>query len=459
MNRSDVALDGVPVDGDEAREVATAVLDLPGADGVEVVVSGSTIGLTRYALSEIIQNTVRSDIRASVRVVVGDRTGSASTTRLTPEHVRSAADRALEAAQASPSDPDFPGLPIPEVAGRAEGVFRWDAATAARSPQERAVRVKEILAATGADNAAGIFETSSHSFAIHSSTGIDCFDAYTRCVTTCLVDNGDSTGWGDASSHSFDAVDAEAVARRAAEKAERGRGARDAEPGTYEVVLEAPAVATMLEYLSYVGMGAKQMLEGESFLSAKAGTTVAAPAVTLTDDVEHPDSVGIGFDLEGVPKKRVAVIENGVARGPVTDLRTARQLGVEPSGHYSGSNEYGPYASNVVLEPGDRSLEDLIAGIERGFLVTRFHYVNVLDRPATLLTGMTRDGTFRISGGEIAEPVHNFRFAQSVLDALASTKGIGSRVHAFAPDYGSFGSTVAPALHVGEFTFASGTSH
>ena len=85
--------------------------------------------------------------------------------------------------------------------------------------------------------------------------------------------------------------------------------------------------------------------------------------------------------------------------------------------------------------------------------------MNVLDRPATLLTGMTRDGTFRISDGEVAEPVHNFRFAQSALEALAATTGIGSEAHSFAPDYGSFGSVVAPALRVGSFNFASNTSH
>ena len=104
-------------------------------------------------------------------------------------------------------------------------------------------------------------------------------------------------------------------------------------------------------------------------------------------------------------------------------------------------------------------LDELIGAVQDGFLVTRFHYVNVLDRPTTLLTGMTRDGVFRISDGEIAEPVHNFRFAQSVLEAFSSATAIGAEVTAFAPESGSFGSAVAPALHVGEFAFASTTSH
>lgn len=450
---------GLPVTQDEIHAATSSVLELDGADAVEVVVTASTIGMTRYALSQIIQNTVRNESRAYVRVVVNDQVAISSTTRLSPDNLLTAGQRALEAARASRPDPDFPGLPDPSAVGRAEPIYRWDEATAAKTPADRAARVKEILAASESTNAAGIFETSAHAYAVVSSVGMDCFDAFTRCVTTCLVDNGNATGWGDGSSHSFADVNVEAIAKRAADKAERGRGAKDAEPGVYEVILEPAAVGTMLDYLSYVGMGAKAVIDGESFLSTKTGEKVGTDAITVTDDVFHPESVGLGFDLEGVPKKRVAVIDQGTAKQPVTDYRTARKLGIEPTGHYSGSTEFGPYASNPVLEPGDRTLEEMIGAIDDGFLVTRFHYVNVLDRPGTLLTGMTRDGTFRIRGGEIAEAVHNFRFAQSVLDAFAATKGVGRAVEAFAPEYGSFGSAVAPALHVGEFAFASTTSH
>ena len=159
---------------------------------------------------------------------------------------------------------------------------------------------------------------------------------FTRCVTTCLVDNGEATGWAEASSHDAELVDVEAIARRSAHKADTGRGAIDAEPGTYEVVLEPSAVAMLLDFLSYTGMGAKSVIEGESFLSTRTGKQVAAESITVADDVHDGLSVGLGFDLEGVPKKRVAVIDGGTATGPVTDLRTARKLGVEPDGTWVG---------------------------------------------------------------------------------------------------------------------------
>ncbi len=421
--------------------------------------TASRTGLTRYAHSEIIQNTVRSELRAYVRAVVGDRVATASTNQLDPTSMRLAGGRALEAAVASRPDPGWPGLPAPEKVGRAEAVGRWDEDTAAATPAQRARAVSDILKASSAPNAAGIYETSTHSYTVINSAGIDCSDAFTRCITTCLVDDDGGTGWGEASSHSAAEVDVERAAATAAAKARHSRAPRSAEAGVYEVVLEPSASAMLLEFLSYVGFGAKQVIDGESFLATRTGEQVTAGNVTIADDVFHPRSVGIGFDLEGVPKKPVTVIDRGHAIAPVTDLRTAAALDVPPSGHSSGSTEYGPIASNVVLYGGDESPEDLIGAVEDGILVTRFHYVNVLDRPSTLLTGMTRDGTFRIRRGEIAEPVTNFRFSQSVLAALASTLGIGSDVRAVAPDFGSFGSSAAPSLRLGEFHFASTTSH
>lgn len=449
----------LPISRDAVRSSVEPVLALQGADAVEVVVAASTTGLTRYALSEIIQNTVRREILADVRVVADGRVASASTNQLSPDRIVQAGERALEAARASLPDPDFPGLPRADDVGPSQSVFRWDDDTAAASPERRAAAVGTMIRATGNGSAAGVFETSAHAYAVVSSEGIDCFDAHTRSVATCLVDFGESTGWGEDSSHALEEVDVEAVAETSRSKAERGRGALEAEPGTYEVVLEPPAVAVLLEYMSYAGFGAKQVIDGDSFLSRRRGETVASPSVTVADDVWHPRSVGIGFDLEGVPKRRVAVIDAGTATGPVTDSKTAASLGIADTGHFSGSAAFGPYAANIVLEPGDRSREALVGGLADGLLVTRFHYVNILDRPATLLTGMTRDGTFRIRGGEVAEAVRNFRFTQSVLDALAAVQGTGRDVDAFAPEFGGFGSTVVPGLHIAEFTFTSRTSH
>ena len=444
---------------DEARRIGEQVVDLPGADAVEIVVVGSTIALTRYARSQIIQNTIQDTVRAYIRVGIGRRVASASTNQFDPESIAATAERALESARRSPEDPEFPGFPSPGDVGTAAPIMRFDEATAATKADVRARAIADILAVTEDSEAAGIYETSAHAYSVVSSAGIDCHDSYSRCVVSCLADLDGATGYHEASSHLRDDIDHESVARTAAGKARAGVGAVDQAPGDYEVVLEPAAVAILLDYLAYAGFGAKQMIDGESFFATRIGKRVAQPSVTIADDVTHPLSVGIGFDFEGVPRRRVAVIERGTAVEPVTDFRTARRIGCRPSGHYSGSNEWGPYASNVVMEAGDTTTDDLVAGVADGLLVTRFHYVNVLDRPTVLLTGMTRDGLWRIRNGEVAEPVHNLRFTQSVLDALGSACRLGQDLYAFAAEFGGFGSTVAPALHVERWAFTSSTSH
>ena len=445
------------IDEDQAASAARFALELPKVDGVEVVILASNTGVTRFARSEIVQNIERRELRAYVRVVIGNRVATATTNQLGADSLRGAAARAREAAAASRDDEAWPGLATPADSGRPRPLWLWDEATAGAPPSERARAVEDVLAIAGT-NAAGVHETSSHAYGIFTSTGVRCFDAHTRAVLTCLVQTDGTTGWGEDASFRRGDLDAEVIARRAVTKA-AASGASEVDPGIYEVVLEPPAVAEMLDYLAYVGFGAKQVIEGESFLATRAGRGVAAASVTVADDPAHPNSIGIGFDFEGVAKRRVAVIDKGTATGPVTDRRTAKLLRLPVTGHASGSTESGPIAANVVMEGGAESADELVGGVEDGLLVTRFHYVNVLDRPSTLLTGMTRDGTFRIRGGEVAEPVRNLRFTQSVLEALEATSGIGNEIRSFAPDWGSFGSTAAPGLRVGGFRFTSTTSH
>lgn len=450
--------ESIPLEEERATATASSVLDHAGADDVEVVVLASETGITRYARSEIIQNTTRREIRGFVRVVVGGRSATATTNQLSIEHLSRAADRALEAARVAPEDPDWRGLATPDEVGRATPIRKWDDVTAATSPGDRARSIAEIVKVAG-ENAAGVFETSAHCYGVFTSTGISCFDANTRCVATCLVDAGESTGWAESASHAVADVDPVEPAEGAARKAALGKGAVDLPPDTYEVVLEPPAVSVLVDYLAFAGFGAKQVLEGESFLATRSGEMVASELVTVADDARHAGSIGIGFDFEGVPRKRAVVVDGGVAAGPLTDRRTAAKLDLPLTGHGSGSNEVGPYAANVVLEAGVTPVQQLTTEVEDGLLVTRFHYVNVLDRPSTLLTGMTRDGTFRIRKGEVAEPVHNLRFTQSALDALASTVAVGNDLTLFAPEWTAFGSTAAPSLRIEDFRFTSATTH
>jgi predicted Zn-dependent protease len=444
---------------ERALDLAQKALEVEGADEVEVTVYAEAGGLTRFADSIIHQHTERSDAQIKVKVVTDRRTAAVTTNRLDDDAVAEAGRRALEMARLSPPDDLFPGLPgdfgaslvTPE-----QEAARFDEATAAATPGWRADRVAEVVKAAGDRPAAGFFSTGVDEVALANTNGVRRHARYTVAGFTCMVRSGDGTAHHESAAGRAADLPVGAIAEDLAQWADRGRGAGDVGPGTYPVVLLPLAVGEMVEYLSYIGFGAKDVLNGESFFVDRQGKAVAAPIVNIVDDVAHPMTLGPAFDYEGVWRQRVRIIDGGVANQPVYDTRTAAEAGTTTTGHATGSQEYGPFPANLHIPPGDQSADDLIAGIERGLLVRRFWYVNVVNQRETILTGMTRDGLFLIEDGTVTKPVHNLRFTQNVLDALAGCSGVGAELVCLSPEGGS---VLAPALRLDAFNFTSATSH
>jgi predicted Zn-dependent protease len=267
------------------------------------------------------------------------------------------------------------------------------------------------------------------------------------------------SGFAEAVARRVDEIDAAAVGARAAEKAERSRSPVPVDPGRYTVVLEPAAVATLVGFLGWLGFGGREYIEGRSCLSGRAGERVVDPRISIYDDGASPETIGLPFDFEGTPKRRVDLIESGVFRGPVYDRRTAKQAGTASTGHaLPPPNPEGPFPLNLFLAPGDASLEEMIARTERGLLVTRFHYTNVVHPTRSVITGMTRDGTFLIERGEVVRPVRNLRFTQSILEALEGTLAVGRETELASEEFFLSASRV-PALHLQGFAFTGVSDH
>jgi PmbA protein len=155
--------------------------------------------------------------------------------------------------------------------------------------------------------------------------------------------------------------------------------------------------------------------------------------VTLLDDALDPRGLPKAFDFEGVPKQRVTLVEQGVARGVVWDRRSAKRAGgdVHSTGHAPpvGLQAYGPLPFALSLAGGEaESLDELVAAVDDGIYVTRVHYLGIVHPREGVLTGMTRDGTFRIRDGKIAEPLVNLRFTVAMPDVLADVPALGRDV-------------------------------
>jgi predicted Zn-dependent protease len=266
---------------------------------------------------------------------------------------------------------------------------------------------------------------------------------------------GGGSGYAEAAAVDASTIDAAALGREAAGKARATADAIAIEPGDYPVVLEEYAVVDLLDMLGYLGFSALAVQEERSFF--EPGKRIGTDIVTIVDDGYDPTGLPLWFDYEGVAKQRVELVGRGVCRSLVYDTQTAARAGVESTGHgLPAPNPYGPFPLNMVMEPGVASREELIGGLDRGLLVTRFHYTNPVHPKLAIVTGMTRDGTFLVEGGKIVGPVKNLRYTQSYLAALAGTVAVARERKTLR---GFLGGVVVPAVRIEGWTFTGTTEH
>lgn len=445
------------IGADGFGSVADAALMLDGVDGVEVLFMHEWGGLTRFASSRIHQSTAREDTALRVRVISRDRTGVASTNDFSPEGARRAAAAAKEMAAVAAPDPEFPGLaPAAEV----PVVDRYFDPTASATPEERAAAVERLVGVCPpGSSAAGAHETQAIEVGIANTLGQRCWAPSTQASLTTVVTTGDrGSGFAETFTGSLDTIDPEAVGRRAARKALDARDPRPLEPGSYAVVLEPAAVATLVGFLAYEGFGGRAYLEGRSCFSGRQDEQVVAPSISIWDDAADPRTLGMPFDFEGTPRRRVDLIRDGVFLGVAHDRRTARQAGTESTGHgLPPPNPEGPFPLNLFLAPGDATVEEMVRATDRGLLITRFHYSNIVNPLESSITGMTRDGTFLIERGEVVGPVMNLRFTQSIIGALSATTMVGRETELASEFF--FSASRVPALKIESFHFSGRSDH
>jgi PmbA protein len=442
----------------DARAVLDKALGMTDANEAEASIGGGNFALTRFANNVIHQNVAEERYELSIRVAYGQRTARATTSSLEDDSIRRAVVSAQKMAKQSSPLPDL--LPVaPPAAPASKDCFKES--TSGASPAARASMVKAVI-----DNcqkrglsAAGIASTSEGlfgeygelpPFAVMNTESLFVYQKMTKAGFSTTVQSAGSSGWAAATSDDVRLIDAGALAGRAVDKALRGRDPSPLEPGRYTVILEPEAVANLLWFLAE-GFGALAVTEGRSFLSGRMGELVVGENVTIRDDVYHSLHIGAPFDWEGVKKQTVDLINSGIARAVVHDRATAKAAGAEPTGHgLPVPNTEGPAPSHLVMEGGDRTMDELISSVDRGVLVTRFWYTRVVDPIKVIITGMTRDGTFLIENGVITKPLMNMRFNQNVLDMLKNVDGMTEQT--IAADL------VVPGLKAHQFSFTSGTT-
>jgi predicted Zn-dependent protease len=432
---------------EQAQALLKKVLSYSKADECEVNLSGSEGGNIRYALNAVSTAGDISTVGLGVTSVYGKKAGSATIDQFDDASLERVVRRSEELAQLAPENSEY--MPMLGQSDFKEAIT-YNANTAAMTPESRAEMVGQSLKVTkdAKLNAAGFLENSTGFYAVANSKGLFAYNKssdVTFSVTT-RNDGGTTSGYAARGFTDVSKLDTASATRVACMKANASIGAKAIEPGKYTVILEPVAATYMLENM--FRFDARSAEEGRSFLSKKGGGTrlgeqLMDPKVTIYSDPFNTDLPGSTWGGDGLPREKTVWIDKGVVKNLSYSRFWAQKKGVAPI----------PGPSNIIMEGGDATLEELIKSTERGILVSRLWYIRMVDPQSLLLTGLTRDGTFYIENGKIMFPVKNFRFNESPVIMLNNLEALGKQERSISVE--SYRSYLIPPMKIRDFTFSS----
>jgi len=456
------------LDQTKANEIFDRVKKYSSSSELEVLFSSTNHALTRFANNTIHQNVAELNEVASIRVAFDGKTARATTNRFDDESLKRAVESAESIAKVQEPDPDLLPMASASEGKGAETPSRWFDRTAAITPAERAEDVGTIVAVAKKNKlvTAGIYSSTQSAEAIINSNGLNVFHRQTSAEVsiTMLADN--SSGWQKANSPDVRNVDPVRLAEISAQKARDSQSPKELPAGKYTVILEPAAVLDFVGFM-FGDFGGLSILDQRSFLNNRIGTKLFGENITIVDDVTHTLQSNAPFDGEGVAHHRVNLVEKGVIRSLVYARGTAEKMRkseykdkvgeINATGHgFPLPNEMGEAPANIVfITPGgEQTVDQMIAGTERGILITRLWYIREVDPYEKILTGMTRDGTFFVEGGKVKHGLLNFRFNQSLIEMLNNVEAMGKAVRASGEEAFDM---VVPAMKIRGFNFTEVT--
>ncbi|KUG06129.1 TldD/PmbA family protein [Solirubrum puertoriconensis] len=430
---------------DDAQAILKKVMSFTKADECEANLNGRTSGNVRYARNTVTTAGAADNVSLVVQCWFGRRSGVATCNQFDEETLRRCVQRAEEIARLAPEDPDYMPRLSPQQYLAANSFAQ---STAGITPDFRAQAAGDSIALCEARKltAAGYLEDGASFAAIRNSKGLEAYQQFTNVDFSVTVRTPDGLGSGYAVADFTDAAkfDAKALTKVAADKASASVSAKAIEPGKYTVILEPAALVSdegLINRLVYA-FDAREADEGRSFLSKKGGGTrkgekLFDSRVSISVDPTNPLAPSGVFDNEGLPVKKLPIIEKGVVKNLYYSRFWAEKNKVAPTG----------FTGNFVMEGGTASTADLIKSTQKGILVTRLWYIRDVDPQTLLVTGLTRDGTFYIEKGKIKHPIKNMRFNESPVIMLNNIEAVGRAQR--------LGGNLVPPLKIRDFTFTS----
>jgi PmbA protein len=449
---TEVAVDALAEAARSAVEAATGA----GAEDAEAWAEGSREREVRVHGGEVESLTEASGRGVGVRAWIGKRAGYAYGTDLTDSGLAELAEAAVGAARVA--DPD-PNVAPPEAAGQPASIegLRDEAVAATGTAEvielakriertaldldERISGVEEVVY-VDEDGQVALASSRGQSGSFASST------AYSFLQAMAGEDGEVQTGLGFGVGRSPNALDPEGIGTEAADEALAMLGASKPGSRTCPVVLSDRVAAS---FAGFIGgsVSADEVQRGRSPFADRLGDELASPALALADDGIDPGGLASApFDGEGIPRGRTPLLADGRLLAYLHDSYTARRGGAGSTGNAARSSYRSPPSvrpSNLMIEPGERTLEQLIADAGDGVYITEVAGLHSGVNPVTGRYSVGASGR-TIKGGELADPVREFTIAGDLLETLTAVRAVGSE-----PRWVPFGGSVhSVPLLVGE---------
>ena len=370
-----------------------------------------------------------------VRVVIDGRQGFAYAGSLAEDVVAEVLDEARDNAGFGSED-EFNGLPSPDGVAPADlDLYRDELAS---FPTDRKVALAmELEKVTRAADARirGLEMTeygdSIMEAAIATSTGIRASNRRTVCSVFAEAlageGTGTQTGYGYSVARRAEDLDVEKAAADAAERATRLLGAKQPKSARLTVVLEPRMTASLLGVLSSALTG-EAVLKGRSMFADRVGEDVSVPFVTLVDDPTRAEAYGATpFDSEGLATRRNVLFENGVLQGFLQNTYTGRRSGAGSTGSaVRGGFKTTPGVGSraLALDPGTKSLDELLAEVGDGLLVQTMQGLHSGTNPVSGDFSVGIEGLM-VRGGAVAEPVREATMASTLQRMLKDVTAVG----------------------------------
>ncbi|MCK5682824.1 TldD/PmbA family protein [bacterium] len=423
-----------------------ALTNIPEGYQAQVMVTNTETETFRFAKNQVTQNASDTNIYLHITVNFEGKEGVFGTNSLSESSIKKAVEKAVESCKFSLKDEEFAGFAFPYELDLEPRNF------SIAKPEQIYEKIGIIFKIAKKENVDiyGSISNEKTMLYIENTNKLQSWDCgdLNKIVIISEVETG-GTGYSGRGYVNIEDLDVEPLTYESIQKARVPFIDKEIELGDHKVILESAAAATLMNVLAFSSFSAATYDENRSFMSGHLGEKPFPNSVNITDDAYHNLYRSLRIDFEGNRKSKINIVESGVLKNVVHNIRTAKKMNTETTGHALPPPQKEPFPLDVMMIEGNSSMEDMIKSVDKGIYITRFHYIGLVDEKKTTITGMTRNGTFLIENGEIVGALTDLRFTDDITRILENVVKVEDTVRNI-PGF-LWGANIAPGILTGKF--------